>query len=97
MVNEQANSLDSQLLHTTSVLHIRQASIHIPYTFLWRNVDSTSIVSDYWLNDRGSVPGKSMLEYFRHNIRTAFAAHKASYLLSTGQGNPEYRPKAAET
>ena len=38
-----------------------------------------------------------MQHYIRHNIRTASAAHKASYPLSTGDANPEDRPKEAET
>jgi len=60
-------------------------------------VDFIWIETDYWLNDRGSIPVKSMQHYIRHNIRTASAAHKASYSLSTGEANPEDRPKAAET
>jgi hypothetical protein len=59
-------------------------------------VDSIRIETDYWLNDRSSIPGKSMQHYIRH-IWTASAAHKATYPLSTGDAIPEDMPKAAET
>lgn len=98
-VNEKANSLDSksQLLHTTIVLHIRQDAIQIPYRSLRRDVDSIRILTDYWLNDRGSTPGKRMQYYIGHNIRTASAAHKASYPISTGDAIPGDGAKATET
>ena len=60
-------------------------------------MDSIRILSNYWLNDRGSIPGKRMQHYIGHNIRTAPAAHKVFYPLSTGDALLEDRPKETET
>jgi hypothetical protein len=56
---------------------------------------SVGIAAGYWLDGRGSIPGKGKIFSLFHSVQTGKGAQPASYLMGTGDDFP--RGKAAVT
>jgi hypothetical protein len=61
--------------------------------YLWSRGSSGNIVSDYGLNDRGSIPVRGRGFFFYPLVQIGSGAHPASYSMGTGGPFPSCKAR----